>query len=163
MENEKIIYRTEIRPEDLEIIREIVDSTHFFYDFEIPVAVELAEARLEEGDTSGYFFIFAEVGGRTVAYSCFGPVAMTEGGFDLYWIVTHNDFRGMGLGKILLEKTHQAVKEMGGRYLVAETSAMEKYAPTRHFYETNDYSKEAEIADFYKVGDGKVIYVKRLQ
>jgi hypothetical protein len=51
---------------------------------------------------------------------------------------------------------------MGGRYLVAETSAMEKYTPTRHFYEMNDYSKEAEIADFYKIGDGKVIYVKRL-
>ena len=162
MEKEKITFRTEVRPGDPGVIRDIVLSTHFFYDFEVPVAMELAEARLEEGDGSGYHFIFAEVNGKTVAYSCFGPVSMTEGGFDLFWIVTHNDYRGMGLGKILLEETHKAVKEMGGRYLVAETSAMEKYAPTRHFYETNDYSKEAEIDDFYKPGDGKVIYIKRL-
>jgi len=162
MEKDKIVFRTEVKPEDLRAIRDIVTSTHFFYDFEIPVAVELAEARLIEGDASGYFFIFVEVDGKTVAYSCFGPVAMTEGGFDLFWIVTHNDYRALGLGKILLEKTHQSVKEMGGRYLVAETSAMEKYAPTRHFYEKNEYSKEAEIADFYKIGDGKVIFVKRL-
>jgi ribosomal protein S18 acetylase RimI-like enzyme len=162
MEKANITFRTEVRPRDPEIIREIVDSTHFFYDFEIPVAVELAQARLEEGDASGYYFIFAEVDGKTVSYSCFGPIAMTVGGFDLFWIVTHNDYRALGLGKLLLEETHKAVKKMGGRYLVAETSMMEKYTPTRHFYEKNNYSKEAEIADFYKIGDGKVIYVKRL-
>jgi ribosomal protein S18 acetylase RimI-like enzyme len=162
MEKNKITFRTDVRPEDMENVKEIVESTGFFYDFEIPVAVELVEARLLEGEASGYEFIFAEVDGKTVAYSCFGPIALTQGGYDLFWIVTHNDSRGMGIGKLLLEETHKAVKVMGGRYLVAETSSLEKYAPTRHFYISNKYSKEAEIADFYKVGDGKVIYIKRL-
>jgi GNAT superfamily N-acetyltransferase len=155
-------FRKTVNPDDLDTIRDIVESTGFFYDFEVPVAVELAAENLEEGDESGYFFLFAELEGRTVAYSCYGPIEMTQGGFDLFWIVTHNEMRGSGIGKILLEETHKAVKELGGRYLVAETSAMEKYAPTRHFYETNNYDKEAVIADFYKIGDGKVIYVKRL-
>jgi ribosomal protein S18 acetylase RimI-like enzyme len=162
MEQKKINFRTDVRPEDMEAISEIVVSTGFFYDFEIPVAVELAEARLIEGESSGYYFIFAEVDGKTVAYSCFGPIAMTQGGFDLYWIVTHNDYRAMGIGKILLEETHKATKALGGRYIIAETSSLEKYTPTRQFYIKNNYSKEAEIADFYKVGDGKVIYLKRL-
>ena len=161
MEREKLVFRSEIRQEDMEAVNEIVVSTGFFYDFEIPVAVELVEERLKEGEASGYHFIFAEVDGKTIAYSCFGPIIMTQGGFDLFWIATHNDYRAKGIGKILLEETHKTVKAMGARYIIAETSSLERYASTRHFYSRNNYTKEAEIADYYKVGDGKVIYVKR--
>jgi ribosomal protein S18 acetylase RimI-like enzyme len=161
MTSPSIHFRTEATPADIEKIREIVTSSGFFYDFEIPVAVELVEDRLRDGDESGYFFVFAEADGKTVAYSCYGPVACTEGGFDLFWIVTHNDHRGSGIGKILLEETHRRAREMGGRYIIAETSTLEKYSPTRHFYLKNGYEKEAEIADFYKPGDGKAIFVRR--
>ncbi|HZX62439.1 MAG TPA: GNAT family N-acetyltransferase, partial [Bacteroidales bacterium] len=89
-------------------------------------------------------------------------IAGTDAGFDLYWIATHNDLRGTGIGKILLEETHKRAKEMGARYIIAETSSLDKYLPTRLFYEKNGYSNDAFIADFYKPGDAKVIYVKRL-
>ena len=158
----KIIFRQNVKPEDIEHVREIVASTGFFYDFEIPVAVELVEAAVEEGEESGYFFIFAEVEGKTVAYSCYGQIACTDAGYDLYWIVTHNDYRGMGIGKLLLEETHKVVKSRGGRYLIAETSCLEKYTPTRLFYEKNNYDRDATIKDFYMPGDDKAIYVKRL-
>ena len=157
-----IIFRTQVYPEDINHVREIVASTGFFYDFEIPVAVELVEAAIEEGEKSGYYFIFAEVGGKTVAFSCYGPIACTDAGYDLYWIVTHNDCRGLGIGKKLLDETHRVVSERGGRYIIAETSSLEKYTPTRLFYEKNEYDKDAVIRDFYMPGDDKVIYVKRL-
>jgi ribosomal protein S18 acetylase RimI-like enzyme len=162
MESHRISFRTNATPEDIENVRNIIVSTDFFYEFEVPVAVELVEAGVFEGDQSGYFFIFAEVDGRTVAYSCYGHIAGTDAGFDLYWIATHNDLRGSGIGKLLLEETHKKAKEMGARYIIAETSSLEKYLPTRLFYEKNGYSKDAIIADYYKPGDGKVIYVKRL-
>ncbi len=155
-------FRTNVRQEDLEIVRDILVSTGFFYDIEIPVAVELVQERLDHGEASDYFFIFAELENQTIAYSCFGPVAGSEGTFDLYWIGTHNNHRGKGIGRLLLEKTHEAVREMGGRMLIAETSTLEKYAPTRHFYTSMHYKLEAEIKDFYKPGDGKVFYIKRL-
>jgi len=50
---------------------------------------------------------------------------------------------------------------MSGRLIIAETSNLEKYHPTRHFYEQNGYVLEAIIRDFYKPGDGKAIYIKR--
>lgn len=155
-------FRTEATKEDLKTVHEILVSTGFFYDIEIPVAVELVQARLDEGDESDYYFLFAELDGKTIAYSCFGPIAGSEGTFDLYWIVTHNDYRGKGIGRILLEKTHETVREMGGRMLIAETSTLDKYAPTRHFYLHTGYSLEAKIDDFYKEGDGKVFFIKRL-
>jgi GNAT superfamily N-acetyltransferase len=154
--------RYEAKLEDLETVREILVSTGFFYDIEIPVAVELVQERLDSGEASEYFFLFAEHEGRTISFTCFGPIAGAEGAFDLYWIVTHNDFRGKGVGKVLLEKTHEAVRARGGRLLIAETSSLEKYAPTRHFYTSMNYTKEAQIDDFYKPGDGKVFFIKRL-
>jgi ribosomal protein S18 acetylase RimI-like enzyme len=162
MNQQQIVFREKVKPEDIEHVRKIVTSTGFFYDFEIPVAVELVEAAVEEGVQSGYFFIFAEVDGKTVSYSCYGPIAGTDAGYDLYWIVTHNDYRGSGIGKQLLDETHRIVKNRGGRYIIAETSSLEKYSPTRLFYEKNNYDKEAIIKDFYLTGDDKVIYVKRL-
>jgi ribosomal protein S18 acetylase RimI-like enzyme len=161
MEISQVKFRTTPKPEDPENVKNIVVSTGFFYEFEVPVAIELVEAGVLEGEDSGYFFIFAEVDGRTVAYSCYGHIAGTDAGFDLYWIATHNDLRGTGIGKALLEETHKKAKEMGARYIIAETSSLDKYLPTRLFYEKNGYSKDAVIADYYKPGDGKVIYVKR--
>lgn len=157
-----VTFRTEIYPGDPERVREIVVSTGFFYDFEVPVAVELAEERLQSGEESGYFFLFAESEGKTLAYACYGPVAGSEGSFDLYWIATDNAYRGGGIGKRLLSEVHRAIRRMGGRLVVAETSTLEKYEPTRRFYLQCGYRDEARIEDFYKPGDGKVFFVKRL-
>ncbi len=157
-----ITFRSAVRPEDAETVRDIIISSGFFYDFEVPVAVELVQDRIDLGEQSDYHFLFAEENGKTVSYSCFGPIATTEGSFDLYWIATHNDCRGKGIGNLLIEETHRIIREMGGRIVIAETSTLEKYSPTRHFYDRIGYTKEAEIADFYKKGDGKVFFVKRL-
>ena len=162
MKTSHVVLRTEVKPEDIEQVRRIVISTGFFYDYEVPVAVELVEEALDQGDASGYHFIFAEVDGKVVSYSCYGPIDGTDAGYDLFWIVTHNDYRGSGIGKQLLDETHRIVKNRGGRYIIAETSSLEKYTPTRLFYEKNNYDKEAIIKDFYLTGDDKVIYVKRL-
>ena len=161
IENPGITFRTHITPEDLKIVEEIVVSSGFFYEIEVPVALELVQDHLEYGHKSDYRVIFAELDGVTVAYSCFGLISGTEGSFDLYWIATHNDCRGKGVGKVLLEETERIVKEQGGRLLIAETSMLPKYTPTRLFYEKSGYTNEAVLSDFYKPGDAKVFYVKR--
>jgi ribosomal protein S18 acetylase RimI-like enzyme len=156
-----LILRRDVHPEDIEAVREIIVSTGFFYDSEVPVALELVQEGLEPGPQSDYLFIFADLDGRTVSYSCFGPIAGAEGSFDLYWIATHNDQRGKGIGIRVLEETHRIIREMGGRLVIAETSTLDKYAPTRRFYEANGYMLEARIDDFYREGDGKAFFVKR--
>lgn len=157
-----VTFRSEIRKGDETRIREMIVSTGFFYDIEVEVAVELAEEKLREGDKSSYQFIFAEVDGLTVAYSCFGLIGGTEHSFDLYWIVTHHDVRGRGIGKLLLEETHRRIGRQGGKNVIAETSSLEKYQPTRHFYKQMGYSEAGLIQDFYREGDGKVTFVKTL-
>ena len=157
-----LTFRTEPVPGDARSIREIVESTGFFYDHEIAVAVELIEERLSKGVASGYFFIFAETDGITAAYACFGHDEMTRSCFDLYWIVTHQDYRGMGIGKKLLEATYSEARKLGCTMLIAETSGREQYKPTRIFYESAGFTLEATIRDYYDKGDDKCFYVMRL-
>jgi len=158
----KLNFRNEVKQEDIAGVKEIVESTGFFHDYEIPVAVELVEERLNKGAGSGYYFIFAEYDGKTIAYSCFGPIACTNRSYDLFWIATHNDFRGAGIGKLLLAETEQMMRKSGGRLIVVETSSKPFYLPTRSFYEKCNYEKAAQISGFYDTDDDKVIYLKKL-
>lgn len=157
-----LTFRTEPEKDDIKRVMEIVESTKFFYDHEVEIAAELVAERLSHGESTGYFFVFAEVDGITVAYSCFGPISMSTTSFDLYWIATHNDYRGQGIGRKLLDETSKQAKSMGCKILIAETSGLEHYAPTRAFYINNSFELEARLKDFYTDGDDKLFYTKRI-
>jgi ribosomal protein S18 acetylase RimI-like enzyme len=155
-------FRSDVRNSDIEAVREIVTSTGFFRLDEIPVAVDLVEERFYKGKESGYEFIFLETEGKTIAYSCFGLIPCSLLSYDLYWIVTHNDYRGKGLGSLLLKETEKQVGLLGGKAIYVETSSQIKYVPTQKFYEKNNYELQARFGDFYDIGDDKLIYVKKL-
>jgi GNAT superfamily N-acetyltransferase len=155
-----IIYRESVRFEDINRVAEIVRSTHYFREDEIIIARELIEEAFNKGKGSGYEFLFAENDGITSAYSCYGLIPCSLVSFDLYWIVTHNDFRGMGIGRRLLEKTEENIWSRGGKTIYVETSSKDQYISTRIFYEKNNYILKARFEDFYDVGDDKCIYIK---
>jgi GNAT superfamily N-acetyltransferase len=157
-----LTFRTAPKEEDLKAVREIIESTRFFYPHEIEIAVELVQAGLDMGDASGYNFVFAEAGGKTIAYSCFGSDEMSKTCYDLYWIATHNDFRGKGIGKKLLAETEKLAKAMGCIILIAETSGLPHYEPTRAFYINTGFDLEARIKDYYTLGDDKLFFTKRI-
>jgi len=158
-----LIFRSVPEDSDIERVRDIVESTRFFYDHEVEIAAELVAEYVAEGESTGYYFVFADLNGVTVAYSCFGPITMSKTSFDLYWIVTHNDYRGQGIGRKVLEETCRRARNMGCSIIIAETSGLPHYAPTRAFYISNKFEQEARLRDFYAMGDDKVFYTKRIQ
>jgi len=155
-----MILRDQVRASDTRSVREITESSGFFYAEEIDTAAELVEERLAKGISSGYHFIFADEGDRTLGYSCFGPIACTKASFDMYWIAVAGDARGKGLGTRLIEASERAIRALGGSRIYVETSSRAQYDPTRGFYITRGYKEEAVLAEFYGPGDAKVIYVK---
>jgi len=160
MTDDTLTLREDVRSTDPQIVREITKSAGFFFDEEIETAVELVEERLAKGTKSGYWFLFADVKGKTVGYSCFGPIACTKSSFDLYWIAVQADQRGTGLGTRLLNASEKKIHEMGGTRVYVETSSRSLYDPTRGFYLARGYNEEARLGDFYGENDAKVIYVK---
>lgn len=156
-------YRDRVAPCDARAVRRIVESTGFFHGHEVDVAVELVEARLAQGEKSGYHFLFCDADGETIGYTCFGPIACTEGSFDLFWIAVDDRHRGKGLGRELLVRTEKIIAAMGGRGVYIETSARPQYEPTRAFYLSCGYQQAALLKDFYALGDHKVIYSRCLQ
>jgi D-alanine-D-alanine ligase len=155
-------YRYAVTPADLRRIRELVESTAVFSPVEVEIAVELAEERLAQGPASGYHFVFAEREGRVLGYACYGPIALTLGSYDLYWIAVDKTTQGQGLGRALMEKVEELVRAEGGRRIYIETSTRPPYLPTRAFYLRAGCRLECVLEDFYAVGDGKAIYVKTL-
>jgi ribosomal protein S18 acetylase RimI-like enzyme len=162
MTHADIQFRDTVQEKDPGIVRNITESSGFFYPDEIDVAVELAVETVQKGSQSGYFFIFAESGGGSLGYTCFGPIPCTRESYDLYWIAVHNDFRGQGIGKILIRASEEKIAELGGKRVYIETSSREKYKPTQNFYLSCGYKIEARLKDFYAPGDDKLIYLKVL-
>ena len=163
MSTTAIAFRNSVSEKDLASVRQMAESTGFFYPEEVDIAVELVADRLAEGSRCGYNFLFAEQDGHPVGYTSFGPIALTKESYDLYWIVVAKDYRGKGLGTQLLEQTEEAIASYGGRRVYIETSARPLYTPTRAFYLARGYSQIAEIEDFYAPGDAKAMYLKILR
>ena len=151
-------WRTEVTEPDIAKIEALVQRTSFFTPDEVRMAGELVEARLEHGIASGYEFLICETAGVMAGYTCYGAIEGTESSFDLFWIAVDPAHQGAGIGRQVLTATEAAIKSEGGTRYYAETSSTDKYAPTRQFYERSGFREVARIADFYRPGDGKVIY-----
>jgi ribosomal protein S18 acetylase RimI-like enzyme len=157
-----LIWKQDIRAEDLNPLANLVAGAGVFTAEEITVAAELAEARLLQGDASGYQFILAFADGLLAGYSCFGRIPLTEASYDLYWIVVGAACRNQGVATALLARTENRIHESGGRHLYAETSSRDIYTPAQSFYLANGFAQMAHFPDFYREGDGKLVYGKKL-
>jgi D-alanine-D-alanine ligase len=158
-----ITFRTEPVETDKAEIRALLESSGFFHPWEIEVAIELVDDRLAKGTASEYLFLFAEAAGKTVGYACYGPVTMAQGRFELYWIAVDDSRRGQGIGKLLLGRAEDHMRELGGRYIYSETSSRDIYRPTREFYRKEGFREVARVPHFYADDDDKVIFMKAVQ
>jgi ribosomal protein S18 acetylase RimI-like enzyme len=113
-------------------------------------------------ERSGYYFLVEKEGDRVLGYSCYGPRSLTSGTYDLYWIAVVPSIHRGGVGRRLLAASEAAVRTLGGRLLVLETSGLPVYESTRKFYLAIGYTQEAILKDFYRDGDDLVIFTKHL-
>ena len=154
-------FRKTVVPTDIMTVTDILKSTGFFKPFEIEVAVELLQDRMKNGEGCGYQFYFLELEGRTVAFGCYGEIPCTVKNYDLYWLAVDNNFRGKGLGSMLLEKIEADIKNHSGRGIYIETSNKEQYTPTLTFYKKSGYRQIAVFKDFYDINDNKAVFYKK--
>jgi ribosomal protein S18 acetylase RimI-like enzyme len=154
--------QTAIKEDGLQI-HAVNTATSVFTQEEVECVDELWDEYQAQGpEKCGYYFIVEKENGQVLGYACYGPRALTDRTYDLYWIAVGPNARRGGVGRALLVATEDAVRKMSGRLLIVETSGLPKYEPTRAFYHATGYTLEATLKDFYKDGDDLVIFTKRL-
>lgn len=162
IKTDNFIYRDNILEQDAETVRSIVSSTGLFNGEEVDIAVELVEERIRRGARSGYYFHFACRDSQVLGFSCLGPIPGSYRRFEIYWIAVDALYQGMGIGKTLIQKSEQTIRDMGGVKVYIESSSREEYGPAHAFYQNRGYVKISTLKDYYSIGDSKVIFMKSL-
>jgi len=152
-----------LQAEDRQQLVTMIDGTENFNSEEKSVAIELIDEAIEKPNHEYYNVYVFENEGKVLGYHCVGKRALTDGVFDLFWIVVGPNAQNLGVGKKLLEHSENFVKENNGRWILAETSSKDSYTATRNFYLRNNYSIVSQIKDFYSVGDNLIVFGKYLR
>ncbi len=154
----------QIRPlqlRDRAPLHQLLTKDGLFTREEISVALELVDGALAEPGGE-YRVLVAELAGALAGYVCYGPTPMTDGTWDLYWIVTHPDARGHGVARTLVVRMENELRALGARLVRVETSRLDGYGAAHAFYARLDYPVIAVLPDFYKEGDDLLVMLKRL-
>ncbi|MCG3139660.1 MAG: hypothetical protein HDKAJFGB_00554 [Anaerolineae bacterium] len=142
----------------------LTEATGFFNAQEIEsVRAMLAEYFEQPARDEYIWLVYRETADAPPrGYACYGPASLAVGTYDLYWIAVERAHQDKKIGSALLAEMEQDLRRRGARQLYVETSDKPQYAPTRAFYERRGYAQVAHFPDYYDVGDGKVIYCKRM-
>ncbi|MDP4184849.1 MAG: GNAT family N-acetyltransferase [Bacteroidota bacterium] len=160
----KLEFRNYLESSDLDPIYYILDSADVFIDFEIDIALKLAEQTLELGDEdSGTFWVIAEDGKQDVGFACYGADPFASGSYYLRWMGVKREHWLKGIGKLMLKIVENDVTKRGGKHVWIETSSRIKLRGARTFFEKRGYSHESTLHSFYDDDDDKMFYVKHLK
>ena len=154
-----------LRAADRDGVYRILESAGNFTFDEVSIALELIDEWLEMGEACGYYTYVMESpedGTGVLGYVCFGPTPLTESTYDLYWIAVDKSKHRGGVGKRLLKFAEEEIVRRGGTMLLVETSSQETYGGTIQFYERTGYELAGKIEDYYRSGDHKLIFAKKL-
>lgn len=152
-----------LKQNDCPLLERLLSRVTVFGQEDETLAMELIyDALGKPGQTDYLFWIASDENDCPVGYACFGPTPLTEGTFYLYWIAVDPTFSGHGVGTTLLEAVEEKIKSLNGRMLLVETSSSQPYELARQFYLKNGYHLAGTIRDFYRDGEDRMTYAKRL-
>lgn len=143
-------------------IEAILRKVGNFNPVEIQIALELVDTALTQPDCPDYIiYVLVDDSDVVQGYVCFGPTPLTDHTFDLYWMAVDPELQHRGYGRQLVAFVEDQMRLRGARLLVLETSSMESYGRTVGIYRKLGYEQVAQIKDFYRPGDDKIIFIKR--
>jgi ribosomal protein S18 acetylase RimI-like enzyme len=149
-------------PSDTPALVALARGTEVFKPMEITTLGEVLDDYHAGAHARGDRAITYELHGKPIGFAYFGPAAMTDRTWELWWIAVEKQTHARGIGSALLRHIESEARAAGGRLLVIETSSQQSYEPTRRFYLKHGYEQAATIADYYADGDDIVYFRKRL-
>lgn len=150
-------------PLDRSKILHILKATRAFNNKEILVALEVFDDAFKFKDGDDYTLVCAlDNAENLTGYICFGSIPMTDTSYDLYWIAVDPIYEKKGIGSELITYAEAMIAQQGGRQIFIETSSTQPYEKARSFYRKHGYEIVSILEDFYRIGDDKLTYVKKI-
>ena len=141
----------------------LIEAQVFTHE-EIEVAMELIGIVSKDANQGDYRIdCMANDEDQAIGYVCYGPVPMTQGTFDLYWIVVDPRCQGQGVGSRLLHFLEEVVRERKGRIILIDTSSIPQYEKAQKFYFRHGFQEVARVPDYYYPGNDRITFCKRLE
>jgi len=150
-------------PADVPILVPLAAGTGVFNDLEVNTLEGVFRDYFKDAyDEEGHRCFTAEGPAGLGGFVYLAPDEMAVGAWELWWIVVAKPQQGKGLGGELLRFAEQFVRADGGRVITLDTSGTPAYAPTHRFYEKYGYKLVGTLPEYYRDGDDKVIFWKRV-
>jgi len=144
--------------EDLQGLKEVLDLSELFPSEYLD---DMIADYLNNPDSTDIWFTKID-DGKIIGIGYCVPEKLTDGTYNLRAIAVRKELQGKGIGREMMDYIEQKLRGKSKRVLIVETSSDLQYKLTREFYKKLDYRHEATIQDFWKEGEDKVIFWKKL-
>lgn len=143
---------------DIEALKKVVDSSELFPSEYLD---DMISDYFNNKDTQDIWFTYIDKH-TPVAIGYCVPEKLTDGTYNVLAIgVTPNSQR-KGIAREMMHYIEQVIKHKNGRVLIVETSSDDAQMGARIFYKQIGYTQEAVIRDFWKEGEDKIVFWKKL-
>ncbi len=143
---------------DIPELKKVLDSSELFPSYLLD---DMISDYLNNESSTDIWFTATEQG-QPISIGYCAPERLTEGTHNLYAIAVYKAYQGKGIGKKMMEYIENLLRENGNRILIVETSGLPEYDLTRKIYRQCNYVKQAVIPEFYKAGEDKIVFWKKL-
>lgn len=143
---------------DVAELKKVVDSCGLFPSEYLE---EMISDYLNNPDTQDIWFTYIE-NNIPIAIGYCVPEKFTDGTYNLLAIGVSQDSQRKGVASEMMNYIEQLLKQKEGRILIVETSSDDAQIGARNFYEKIAYTLAAVIKDFWKDGEDKIVFWKKL-
>jgi len=140
----------------------IARKTEIFSESEVGILKEILEDFQNNKKTS-YVLLEERVEGKLAGFILFGRTPLTECIWDIYWLIVDNMCQGRGIGKSLLIRTEEFIRQkMPKAAIRLETSTRKRYSAARGLYKRVHFQEAGKLPNFYAEGDDLIIFYKEI-
>ena len=147
-----------VQKADLDELKRVVDSSGLFPSEYLD---EMISDYFNNPDTEEIWFMYADHN-QPMAIGYCVPEKLTMGTYNLLAIGVGEDFQRHGIASEMMKYIEQFLRHRGGRLLVVETSSDDAQVGARNLYEKLGYTQSALIKDFWRDGEDKIVFSKKL-
>ena len=143
---------------DISGLEKVVDSSELFPSEYLN---EMTSEYFNNPDSQDIWFTYIE-NNKQVAIGYCVQEKLTDGTYNLLAIGVSQENQRNGVASKMMNYIEKQLLEKDGRILIVETSSDEAQIGARSFYKKIGYTQVAIIKDFWKDGEDKVVFWKKL-